>query len=96
MISSGFFLPVPLMRATRLARAGSSANNWHRDAFPFQDRLDRVGRLGFIARRIAGIDLEQRGEVGQDLRFQLAPVHRRAILGRRRRGATADNRRAIS
>ena len=28
MISKGRFFPVPLMRATRLARAGSSANSW--------------------------------------------------------------------
>ena len=50
-------------------------------AFPFQDGPDCVGGPGFIARGVAGIDSEQGGEVGEDLRLELAPVHRAAILG---------------
>ena len=51
------------------------------DAFALEDGLNGFGRLGFIAGRIAGIDFKERGEVGEDFRFEVMPVYGRAIFG---------------
>ena len=67
--------PLPLMRATRLARAGSSASSFTGMPSRSSTACEVFGGLGFIARRIGGVDAQQRGEVAEGFGIQFAAVN---------------------
>ncbi len=52
----GRFLPLPLMRATRLARFAIAREHLIRDAFLVEHLLQVLDRLRLVARRAAGVD----------------------------------------
>ena len=80
MMRIGFFEPLPWMRATRLARAGSRANSFTGMPSRSSTAWMALRGLGLVAGRVAGVDLEQGGEAIQDLGFELLPIHRIAVL----------------
>ena len=82
----GLLLAGALDARHQIGSRGVQREQFAGDAVALQDGLYGFGGLRFVARRITSVDLEKGGEVGENLRLELAPVHGGARLGRALRG----------